>query len=97
MLGGWRKKGQGAGPFELTTTEVTKEEMKGYDVERNIPLADVAPITKDAEPVLPDVVPVASPADADAIQAISEVFPSASPVSEKSKVRRCGAPQCHSQ
>ncbi|KAI0285173.1 hypothetical protein BC826DRAFT_129587 [Russula brevipes] len=70
-----------------TTTEVTKEEVKGYDVEseepeaapatQDIPPADVAPIAKDAKPVLPDVVRVSPAADADVIQDISEEYRSA--------------------
>ncbi|KAI0280349.1 hypothetical protein BC826DRAFT_1112201 [Russula brevipes] len=65
-----------------TTTEVTKEELKGYDVEseepeaasatQEIPTADVAPIAKDAKPVLPDVVPAVPPSGADVIQATSD-------------------------
>ncbi|KAI0285165.1 hypothetical protein BC826DRAFT_1123659 [Russula brevipes] len=72
------------------TIEVTKEELKGYDVEseepeaapatQDIPPADVAPIA-DAKPVLPDVVSAAPPVDADVIQAISEEYWSASPAS----------------
>ncbi|KAI0283777.1 hypothetical protein BC826DRAFT_182670 [Russula brevipes] len=78
-----------------TTTEVAKEEVKGYDVEseepdtvtstRGIQRAYVSPTTKAARPVLPNVVPAAS-ADADVIQAISEELRSASPVSEISEV-----------
>jgi hypothetical protein len=75
-----------------TTTEVTKEEVKGYDVESEgpqsapatqaIPPAHVAPIGKDAKPVLPDVVPASPAADADVIQTFSEENGSASPVPE---------------
>jgi len=75
-----------------TTSEVTKEEVKGYDVESEEPTttpstqdiqpADFTPITKDASPFLPNVVPPASSADADVIQAISEELRSATPVSE---------------
>ncbi|KAI0285154.1 hypothetical protein BC826DRAFT_1109418 [Russula brevipes] len=71
-----------------TTTEVTKEEVKGYDVESEereaapaIPPADAGPIAKDAKPVLPDAVLAVPPADADVIQAISEEYRSASPAS----------------
>jgi hypothetical protein len=55
--------------------------LKLLPATQDIPPADVAPIAKDAEPVLPDVVP-AAPLDADVIQAISEEHRSASPVSE---------------
>ncbi|KAI0280352.1 hypothetical protein BC826DRAFT_1191577 [Russula brevipes] len=73
------------------TTEVTKEEVKGYDVEseepetapttQDIPPADVAPIA-DAKPILPDVVPAVPPGVADVIQTISQEHRSASPTSE---------------
>jgi hypothetical protein len=70
--------------------------VKGYDVEseepntasstQDIQPADFTPTTKDARPVLPNVVPAASSGNADVIQAVSEELRSASPVSEMSEV-----------
>ncbi|KAI0283773.1 hypothetical protein BC826DRAFT_182569 [Russula brevipes] len=84
------RKVKGRAP-RATTTEVTKEEVKGCDVEseepeaapatQDIPAADVTPIAKDVKPVLPDVVPAVPPAGADVIQTTSE-YRSASSVRE---------------
>jgi hypothetical protein len=48
--------------------------------------ADIVNVTKEVKPTLPDLVPIASPADADVDLAIIEEYQSASPVTGSSEV-----------
>jgi hypothetical protein len=77
-------------PHLTPVPEVTKEEVTGYDVqsgskERQAPVSEgvvpveVSPAVKGTKPTLPDLAPIASPADADVDLAIHEEYRSASP------------------
>ena len=72
-------------PQEAPVPEVSKEEANGYDIGSEEREAD-APDVEDVKLTPPDLVPTASPADADVDLVIYEEYSSASPVAGSSEV-----------